>query len=232
MESDNDGRKEDQGRHRDMPSKTKRKESDNDTIIFAWENKRSRDANAERRENAGLESKADHFKNESEQSRDTCNDGTPSTDYNRGESSRAKSHVRMEFSRGKPRERIPNGRITWIESGDYARNTQLEIMRTQHNQDSLCHMRNQITTAVMKQEESHRSCWSVGSRLRQSKDQSQSWKGKPWTKSPQFLDVAVHANGLPTRRSWNTSLCSTLSQMDSYWCDTKGKTMDHYKEQG
>ena len=135
MESDNDGRKEDQRIHREMPSKTKRKESDNDTIIFAWENKRSRDANAERRENAGLESKAevDHFKDESEQNMDTCNDGTPSTDYNRGESSRAESHVRMEFSSGKPRERIPNGHITWTESGDYARNTQLEIMRTQQN---------------------------------------------------------------------------------------------------
>ena len=203
MESDNDGRKEDQRMHRDMPSKTKRKESDNDTIIFAWENKRSRDANAERRENAGLESKAevDHFKDESEQNRDTCNDGTPSTDYNRGESSRAKSHVRMEFSRGKPRERIPNGHIAWTESGDYARSAQREIGRTQQNQDNLCHMRNQTIIAVMEQEESHRSHWTIGSRLNQSKDRSQSWKGKPWIKPPQFFEVAVHANGLPNHAS-------------------------------
>ena len=62
-------------------------------------------------------------------------------------------------------------------------------------------MRNQITTAVMKREGSHRSHWSIGSRLSQSKGRSQSWKGKPWTKPPQFLDVAVHANGLPNHAS-------------------------------
>ena len=140
MESDNDGRKEDQRIHRDMPSKTKRKESDNDTIILAWESKRSRNANAERRENAGLESKAevDHFKDESEQNWNTCNDGPSSTDCNRGESSRTKSHVRMDFSRGNPRERTPNGYQSWPENGDYARSIQHERERGLNKTGTIC----------------------------------------------------------------------------------------------